>query len=316
MPYSVLMGIAVGVSVLCFYLGRHFTRSAASTGEQLGRYLDEQALTYGLTAPALPVNEASFSERVLKPLWRNSLQRLGRLAPSYNVELLAQRLETAGRPHGLNVLNFLGLKLIAAVMMGVVGFVLFAWALKQPLLVSALFFLIFAVLGFYVPNLWLNSVIRDRKHSIVRALPDALDMIVVCTEAGQSFDQALRRVGEYWHNPLTDEFNRILTEIHFGRTRREALTSASQRIQLLEMSNLIAAVVQADELGVSIGKVLRVQADQLRTIRRQRAEELAHQAAIKLLFPLVFLIFPSMLAVLLGPAIPLILETFSNLGGG
>jgi tight adherence protein C len=138
-------------------------------------------------------------------------------------------------------------------------------------------------------------------------------MIVVCTEAGQSFDQALRRVSEYWHNPLTDEFNRILAEVAFGRTRHEALAAASQRIQLNEMSNLIAAIIQADILGVSIAKVLRIQADQLRTIRRQRAEELAHQASIKMLFPLVFLIFPAMLAVLLGPAIPLIMETFAGL---
>ena len=144
----------------------------------------------------------------------------------------------------------------------------------------------------------------------MRALPDALDMIVVCTEAGQSFDQALRRLSEHWHNPLTEEFNRILAEIAFGRTRHEALSAAAHRIQLTEMSNLIAAIIQADVLGVSIGKVLRVQADQLRTIRRQRAEELARQASLKMLFPLVFLIFPAMFAVLLGPAIPLIMETF------
>jgi tight adherence protein C len=138
-------------------------------------------------------------------------------------------------------------------------------------------------------------------------------MIVVCTEAGQSFDQSMRRVSEHWHNPLTDEFMRILAEIAFGRTRHEALLSASQRIQLTEVSNLMSAIIQADLLGVSTAKVLRVQADQLRTIRRQRAEELAHQASIKMLFPLVFLVFPAMLAVLLGPAIPLIMETFGGL---
>ena len=137
-------------------------------------------------------------------------------------------------------------------------------------------------------------------------------MIVVCTEAGQGFDQALRRVSEQWHNALTDEFSRILAEIAFGRTRHEALTAASRRIRVNEMSNLISAIIQADLLGVGISKVLRVQADQLRIVRRQRAEELAHQASIKMLFPLVFLIFPAMLAVLLGPAIPLIMETFGG----
>jgi pilus assembly protein TadC len=115
-----------------------------------------------------------------------------------------------------------------------------------------IFTIVFGILGFYLPELWLSSAIRSRQRLIVRALPDALDMIVVCTEAGQSFDQALRRVSEYWHNPLTDEFNRILAEVAFGRTRHEALAAASQRIQLNEMSNLIAAIIQADILGVSI----------------------------------------------------------------
>jgi len=206
----------------------------------------------------------------------------------------------------------LGVKFIAALLLAVAGFALFVLVLHQAPALGLLFAIIFGILGFYLPELWLSSTIRSRQREIVRALPDALDMIVVCTEAGQSFDQALRRVGAQWRNPLTDEFNRILAEIAFGRTRHEALASASHRIQLAEMSNLISAIIQADLLGVGISKVLRVQADQLRTLRRQRAEELAHQASIKMLFPLVFLIFPAMLAVLLGPAIPLIMETFGG----
>jgi tight adherence protein C len=316
MSYGVLLGLAVSLSVLFFWFGRRFAKPEATADDQLARYLSDNPSALSLESFALTHSVPSFSERVLGPMWQAMLQRLGRLAPSYNVDQMTRRLETAGRPHGLNVLNFLGLKFIAAILFGLLGFFLFQVILHQPALISLLFLLIFMILGFYLPNFWLSDVIRGRKRAIVRALPDALDMIVVCTEAGQSFDQALRRVGEYWRTPLTDEFARILTEVRFGRTRREALSSAAQRIELTEMSNLIAAVIQADELGVSIGKVLRVQADQLRTIRRQRAEELAHQASIKLLFPLVFLVFPAMLAVLLGPAIPLILETFSNMGGG
>jgi len=316
MPYSMLLGVAVGLSVLFFWFGRRFAKPEVTADDQLARYLDSNPNSILMDTAALTASAPGFIERVLVPMWHSTLQRLGRFAPSYNVDALTQRLETAGRPYGLNVLNFLGLKFMSAVITSAVGFALFAVVLKQPTLVSLLFLAVFAVIGFYLPNVWLGGVIRDRKHSIVRTLPDALDMIVVCTEAGQSFDQALRHVGEYWRNPLTEEFARILTEVLFGRTRREALASAAERIQLIEMSNLIAAIIQADELGVGIGKVLRVQADQLRTIRRQRAEELAHQASIKMLFPLVFLVFPAMLAVLLGPAIPLIIETFSNMGGG
>jgi len=305
MPYSTLLGITVGLSVLFVLIGWRLARADTGSTGQLAHFLDDDLSSLLNESYEYTHATPRFRDRVLIPAGRGLLQRLGRLAPSYNVEVLTARLETAGRPHGLNVLNFLGLKFIAALLFAALGFALFTLLLKQSV-----------TLGFYVPNVWLGVVIRERKHAILRALPDALDMIVVCTEAGQTFDQALRRVGEYWHTPLTDEFNRILVEMQLGRTRREALSAASERIQLTEMANLIAAIIQADELGVSIGKVLRIQAGQLRTARRQRAEELAHQAAIKLLFPLVFLIFPSMLAVLLGPAIPLILETFANVGGG
>ena len=310
MPYAILLGVVVALSVFSFWIGRRAARTTSGLDDQLDRYLEENPTSILQDSPLVRPTEPSFAERVLGPALRNFLNRLGSLTPNRNVEKLSRRLETAGRPYGLTMLNFLGIKFIAALLLAATGFVLFVVVLHQTPTVGLIFLIVFAILGFYLPELWLSSVIRSRQRRIVRALPDALDMIVVCTEAGQSFDQALRRVSEHWHDPLTDEFNRILAEIAFGRTRHEALTAASQRIQLTEMSNLIAAIIQADILGVSTAKVLRVQADQLRTIRRQRAEELAHQASIKMLFPLVFLIFPAMLAVLLGPAIPLILETF------
>jgi len=196
--------------------------------------------------------------------------------------------------------------------LGVAGLLFGSFVLRQSLLVSVLFVVAFGVFGFYMPNIWLSGVIRRRQREIMRALPDALDMIVVCTEAGQGLDQAFKRVSARWRNALTEEFVRILTEITLGRTRREALTGASDRFRLPDLSNMITAVIQAEQLGVSIGSVLRIQANQMRIVRRQRAEELARQASIKLLFPLVFLIFPAMFAVLLGPAIPLIVQTFSG----
>ena len=312
MPYSLLLGFAVALSVFFFWVGRNASRPATGLDNQLGRYLEENPNSVLQGTSLGREEEPNFFQRVIGPGMRNLLNQLGSLTPNRNVDKLTNRLETAGRPSGLTSLNFLGIKLIAALLVGIAGFALFVFALGQSLTMGLLFMFVFAFMGFYIPELWLTTTIRERQRQIVRALPDALDMIVVCTEAGQSFDQALRRVGEHWHNPLTEEFGRILAEIAFGRTRHEALTSASNRIQLLEMSNLIAAIVQADVLGVSIGKVLRVQADQLRIIRRQRAEELAHQASIKMLFPLVFLIFPAMLAVLLGPAVPLLLETFGG----
>jgi tight adherence protein C len=313
MSYTILLGVIVALSVFLFWVGRRAANTTAGVDDHMGRYLEDNPNSILQNSSAARTAEPGFGERVLGPALRSLLNRLGSLTPNRNVETLARRLETAGRPYGLTVLNFLGIKFIAALLLAVAGFVLFVVVMHQAPALGVLFAIIFGILGFYLPELWLSSTIRSRQHDIVRALPDALDMIVVCTEAGQSFDQALRRVSDQWHNPLTDEFSRILAEIAFGRTRHEALTAASRRIQVNEMSNLISSIVQADLLGVSTSKVLRVQADQLRTMRRQRAEELAHQASIKMLFPLVFLIFPAMLAVLLGPAIPLIMETFGGL---
>ena len=313
MPYTILLGAAVALSVFFFWVGRRAARTTAGVDDQLGRYLEDNPTSILQNSPMVRAAEPGFVERVLAPALRSLLNRLGSLTPNRNVETLARRLETAGRPFGLTVLNFLGIKFIAALLLAMAGFALFVLVLHQAPTMGVIFLIIFGILGFYLPELWLSSAVRSRQHLIVQALPDALDMIVVCTEAGQSFDQALRRVSDQWHNPLTDEFSRILAEIAFGRTRHEALTAASRRIQLNETSSLFSAIIQADLLGVSVSKVLRVQADQLRTLRRQRAEELAHQAAIKMLFPLVFLIFPAMLAVLLGPAIPLIMETFGGL---
>ena len=127
------------------------------------------------------------------------------------------------------------------------------------------------------------------------------------------FDAALSRVGHQWKTPLSDEFNRVVAEIRLGKTRRQALLDLSRRTEVSEIENFVATIVQADQFGVSIAKVLRTQAEQMRIFRRQRAEEAARQATIKLLFPLVFMIFPSMLAVLLGPAIPQIMDALGGL---
>jgi len=310
MPYDIILGLCVGLSLLFFLVGRRFADAPAAANDQFGRYLadDPDSTLHPVVGNSL--SQLNFAQRVVAPVWRGALDRLGGLSLQRNVEALTGRLDTAGRPYGLTVLNFLGLKYVVALATLMLGFLLGVVVLKKSLLIGGLLTAAFAVIGFLIPDFWLGAAIANRRWKIVRALPDALDMLVICIEAGQSFDQALKRVSARWYNPLTEEFNRILTEIALGRTRREALTSASERVGLPDMSNLITAVLQADQLGVSIGAVLRVQANQLRLLRRQRAEELAREASIKLLFPLVFLIFPAMFAVLLGPAIPMILETF------
>ena len=141
-----------------------------------------------------------------------------------------------------------------------------------------------------------------RKVNITRALPDALDLLTICVEAGLGFDSALKRVAERWNNDLSIEFGRVLQEVQLGRIRREALRSMSDRLEVSDVTTFIAAVVQAEQLGVSLSKVLRIQSDQMRVKRRQIAEKKAQEAPVKMVAPMVFLIFPSLLLVLLGPA--------------
>jgi tight adherence protein C len=239
---------------------------------------------------------------------------LAKLSPQANLQDLHHRLELAGRPHNWSAIDLVGVRVLAAFLLAALTLVLLSFSEVDGLR-KLLMALLCGLLGYYLPLLWLNSAVRKRQSALLKALPDGLDMLNVCVGAGLGFDAALSKVGERWETPLADEFNRVVAEIRLGKVRREALQAMATRTEVSEIENFVATVVQADQLGVSIAKVLRTQAEQMRILRRQRAEEEAHQATIKLLFPLVFLIFPAMLAVLLGPAVPQIMNTLGGLGG-
>jgi tight adherence protein C len=159
-----------------------------------------------------------------------------------------------------------------------------------------------AVLGWYLPWMMLRSMVDRRKDAIIKKLPDALDLMTICVDAGLTFNAAMQKVDEKWDDPLANEFGRVIHEMQLGKSRRQSLRDMSDRMDVPDATSFIAAVLQADQLGVGIGKILRIQSEQMRVRRRQRAEEKAQQAPVKMLFPMVFLIFPSIFVVLLGPA--------------
>jgi tight adherence protein C len=159
----------------------------------------------------------------------------------------------------------------------------------------------------------LDEQIKKRQLEIRKAMPDALDLLTICVEAGLGFDAAMSNVAQKWENELSLAFARVIREIQLGKVRREALKSMADRIDLAEMSSFVAAIIQSEQLGVSMAKVLRIQAEQMRMRRRQYAEELAHQAPVKMLLPMVGFIFPSIFIVLMTPAILQIMKV--NLGG-
>jgi len=236
------------------------------------------------------------------------------------VRATRRKLITAGYRSAKAPVFFAGTKLFLAVLMTSLIALVPAKTLGFPTFSNLVFYYVLAATcGYYAPILWLRWAIAQRKDALQRAIPDALDLMVVCVEAGLGLDQAITRVGEEvkrTHPALSDELNLLTMELRTGVSRQEALRNFAHRTGLEEARNLVALLIQTDRFGTSIGQALRVHADAMRTTRRLRAEELAAKLPVKLLFPLVFFIFPSMFIVLLGSAvIQMVRVLFPTLNG-
>jgi tight adherence protein C len=301
----VLVGIIVGVLLLAVFsiliiLRRAKARSPNAIEARLAQYVENP-----VTLEKLEL-EQPFSERVLKPMIGFFSRVMSSITPAKSQERLRRNLQMAGNPNGLQAGDFLALRLIAGVALAGLIFLLTFVLAKMGLSTAIIFTLVMGGIGYMFPVYWLGGKIKKRKKLIFRALPDAIDLLTISVEAGLGFDQALQRVTEKWDNDLSKEFKRVLSEQRVGKLRRDALREMAYRCDVQELSVFVASIIQADQLGVSLAKVLRIQADQMRIRRRQMAEELAHKAPIKMLFPMVFLIFPSIYIVILGPAVPTI----------
>src|SRR5690349_16934966 len=258
-----------------------------------------------------------FIERTLRPLANRLSGGVSRVTSSNFSETTERRLALAGNPGDMRVADWLGIKAIGAIIGGIIFFVLFVVVglLGFPPFIRIAMIPIGAIFGFVIPEFWLGRKVRARQHAILLMIPDALDLLTISVRAGLGFDAALGKVVEKLHGPLTDEFRRALAEVRVGKARREALRDIVPRPEVVPLTNFLGAIIQAEQLGVSISKVLQVQSEQLRIERRQRAEEQAATAPIKMLFPLVGCIFPSLFVVILGPAIILIMENLTATPG-
>lgn len=248
-----------------------------------------------------------FQDRVLRPLFRKLAELITRLTPERQLEETRRQLELAGNPNHMDAATFLGLRIGATVLLTVLAFLLFVVLNRTQN--GILYVLGGAALGYFMPALWLKGQISRRQENVVRALPDALDLLTICVEAGLGFDAAMGKVYEKWDNELAIAFGRVLQEIGLGKLRREAMRDMANRMDVPDLTTFVAAIIQADQLGVSMAKILRVQSDQMRVKRRQRAQEKAQQAPVKMIIPMVLLIFPSIWIVLLGPSIIILLES-------
>jgi tight adherence protein C len=243
-----------------------------------------------------------FSERVIMPIMRRLGEMSSRFTPQHVLEQTRKRLELAGNPYQMDASTFLVLHFVAAVVLGglLLLVALFSKTFSVP--IKILLVVIFTVLGYFLPDLLIKSIIDRRQKSVRKAMPDALDLLTICVEAGLGFDAAMSKVNEKWDNELSMAFGRVIREIQLGKLRRDALRDMAERLGLAEMTSFVAAVIQSEMLGVSMAKVLRIQSDQMRVKRRQHAEEEAHKAPIKMIFPMGLLIFPALMIILLTPA--------------
>jgi tight adherence protein C len=257
---------------------------------------------------------APFTERVVYPIARKLGELTMKFTPQNWLTSISRKLELSGATK-TDPTMFLARQFVAAIAFGGGTFLLLNLAATS--MTGGMIFLysiLMTILGFFFPQYSLSRKITNRQKSVRRSLPDALDLLTICVEAGLGFDAAMAKVAQKWDSQLSAAFARVLQEIQLGKLRREALRSMAENIEVTELTSFVAAVVQSEQLGVSMARVLRIQADQMRVKRRQLAEEEAHKAPIKMLIPMVFLIFPSLLIVLLAPAALQIIQ--SGIFGG
>lgn len=290
MVYAAVVLVFLSSSSLAMFLGLRKKEEKIDVARRLGPVVGEET----------PVDvrhvelKKSFTSRALKPVLAKLSGLSARLLPAVMVKSLEPRLVKAGSPGGLSAGEFLTIKLFLATSMFLIPVFL---KFTSPL-VLLLFFI-----GWQLPDLYLKMRIKKRMEEIEKTLPDILDLLTVSVEAGLGFDGAMAKVAEKSHGLLAEEFKKVLKEIRMGKSRREALKDMAQRLDSGVVTVFVGAVIQADQLGISFGQIMRVQSEQTRHKRRQQVEEAAIKAPVKMLFPLIFFIFPTIFIVLLGPAI-------------
>lgn len=245
--------------------------------------------------------ERPFSERVIAPLGEKLVGIGRRLVRADTADRIRHKLDVAGNPTGWDVNRIIGLKVLGLAVLGsmaVVYLLLKGTSFTSMVAIAGGF----AAFGFLIPNILLNNAGQKREHAMQNALPDALDLLTISVEAGLGFDAAVSRVAKNTTGPLAEEFSRLLQEMQIGVGRMEAMRAMGDRTTIKDFKSFIMAMVQADAFGIPIGRVLRVQSKEMRVKRRQRAEEKAMRVPVKILFPLIFFILPSLFIVVIGPA--------------
>ena len=310
MPLTLLLG----AGLVCAAMVLALTTIGVITSERRGVARSVAAVQALDSAPAVLKAEIEkpFAERVIAPLGERMVGLGRKLARADTAAKIQYRLNIAGNPPAWDVNRILGLKALGMTVCGGLGFLYIlgmGWPLYRVILATALV----AAFGYVLPNVLLYNAGQKREKLMRNALPDAMDLLTISVEAGLGFDAAVSRVARNGEGPLNQEFARLLQEMQLGVGRTDAMRAMASRSSLADLKSFCSAMVQADSLGIPIARVLRIQSQEMRTKRRQRAEEKAQQVPVRIMIPLVLFILPCLFLVIMGPAGIQMAETFSGM---
>ncbi len=303
-PVSIILALCVAFGVILIFQG--LSRPQVDLLETRLAQFGDRELTLDEMEMSMPL-----ADRIFRPIFERIAKKLSARMPANQAQALQDKINLAGRPYGLTVGGFLTLQVICLVVFAVLGYGA-ASLLNAGQMFNILGPVVGGVVGYLGPQSTLSRKIRMRQKEILLALPNSLDLLTISVEAGLGFDAAMARVTEKYHNALALEFTRVLNEVRLGRPRMEALDDMGRRNKVDELNTFVQAIIQSEQLGVGIANVLRIQSEEMRRRRRQRAEEQGQKAPLKMLFPMVGCIFPTLFIVLLGPAVIKVFDQFSG----
>lgn len=311
MNATILLGVGVGAIFFALLLALTAIAGVSSERTGINRSLATIQALGAIPEAMRGELEPSFNERVVIPLLGRFVLMGRKLTPADNAARVQHKLDVAGNPSGWTVNRVVSLKVIgfgAGLVLSLVG----TTALGVGLMPRLVICVGASMLGYVAVNLWLHQKGYDRTGQMQKDLPDAMDLLTISVEAGLGFDAALSQVARNTSGPVAAEFARVLQEMQIGMGRSQAMRALGERTPLPELRGFANAMVQADSFGIPIGKVLRVQSLEMRSKRRQRAEETAQKVPVKILLPLIFCILPCLFTAVLGPAVLQIMAAFSG----
>ncbi|HET9781285.1 MAG TPA: type II secretion system F family protein [Candidatus Dormibacteraeota bacterium] len=294
---ALLLGVVAAIGV--FTSVWSFVPSAPSNADVVEGRLRVYETGVPLTVEQMELREP-FNERVIRPLMKRIARFIEQSMPEKARQQISLTLQVAGRPGGMSAGDFIAVRYALTAGLCVLG-ILIGVLTRNPIAL-ALLAAIGAVVGLYGPTFWLRSRLNQRRNEIQLELPDCIDVLVVCVEAGLTFESAMEKVIEKYDHALSAEFARVMQEIRLGRPRLEALEDMGERTGVDELNNFVQAIVQSEQLGSGISRILRIQSDEIRMKRMLTAQERGARASLKMLLPMLGCIFPTLWVILLGPA--------------